>query len=72
MDSIGALAGAVGNAVSNARGQARAATGQYSGGNVRVGNNGYRPVNAGDTSPAENKPVLCLIDGTNCYVVSDK
>jgi hypothetical protein len=47
-------------------------TGQYKNGNVQVGNNGYRPVNAGDTQPVNDRPVYCIVDGNECYVVSDK
>ena len=70
MDNIAALANIIGQAVRQR--QARAVTGQYHGGNVQVGNSGYRPVNAGDTYPTEGKPVYCIVDGETCYVVSDK
>ena len=70
MDNIAALANVIGQAARQR--QARAVTGQYQGGDVRVGNNGYRPVNAGDTTPVDGKPVYCIVDGEACYVVSDK
>ena len=72
MDSISALADVIGHAVANSRQQAKAMIGQYQGDDVRVGGSGYRPVNAGDTYPVDGKPVYCIVDGENCYVVSDK
>lgn len=72
MDSIAALADVIGHAVAKSQQQARAVTGQYRGGDVMVGGSGYRPVNAGDTYPVDGKPVYCVVDGENCYVVSDK
>lgn len=72
MDSINQLAAAIGSGVARARTQAKTATGIYSGGAVRVNGGGYRPINAGDTLPADGKPVLCIVDGNNCFVVCDK
>lgn len=70
MDAIASLANAVGAAARQRK--ARITTGQYYGGDVRVGNGGHRPINAGDTYPVNGKPVYCIVDGESCYVVSDK
>lgn len=67
MDYIAELRKALSNKSKNT-----VVTGQYRSGNVQIGNKGYRPVNAGDTNPVDGKPVYCLVDGNECYVVSSK
>lgn len=71
MSSINALVGVIQTAVRIKSDKARIVPGQYNKGDVVVGNTGYRPHNAGDTGPVTGKPVYCLIQGTNCYVISD-
>jgi hypothetical protein len=72
MDNIGQLASIIGKAVIRSQQQARVATGVYAGGSVLVGNQSYNSQAAGDSARVDGKPVLCLVDGKNCFVVSDK
>ena len=72
MSNIATLIGVLKQATTQRQNKAQVMTGLYHNGSVQVANGGYRPINAGDTYPHEGKPVYCIVDGTNCYVVCDR